>query len=192
MEPADKLFDVPVIGYRYLLVISPSNEITRAINVLKEKVEEAIGFYRYLHSQPHITLFYADLPVECERDLCEGIERGVAGHKAFTLRYDGITHFENKETIYVDPVERELIAPVRRSIVQHVRSFPRMKGIKPTDRPHLTIAAGLKPAQFEKAWEMLAPHAHVSEEQVTEVVLLRRALREGARYEHVRTFPLVG
>ncbi|HMW98315.1 MAG TPA: hypothetical protein PJ983_13755, partial [Flavobacteriales bacterium] len=59
-----------------------------------------------------------------------------------------------------------------------------------TDHPHLTIAAGLKPAQFDKAWEMLAPHAVRSEERVTEAVLLKRLLRPGTRYEPVRSFPM--
>ncbi|MBK9176521.1 MAG: 2'-5' RNA ligase family protein [Flavobacteriales bacterium] len=191
-DPNGKLFDVPVLGYRYLLVIRPSKEITAVVNVLKEKVEEAIGPYRYRHSTAHITLFYADLPVECERDLCEGIARGVEGHGAFRLHYEGITHFENKQTIYIDPVEKQPIDSVRKSVVAYARSYKRLKklGINPSDHPHLTIAAGLKPAQFERAWESLAPHELRAEEQVTEVVLLRRAMREGERYAHVRSFVL--
>ncbi len=189
-DPGAALFNLPAELYRFLLVISPSNDLSALASRLKTALAEQIGSFSGRHSIPHITLFYADLPLECERDICEGVANGVIGHKAFTLRYEGIVHFEDKKTIYVDPVDKELIAPVRRSIVRHVRSFPRMKGIKPTDRPHLTIAAGLKPAQFDKAWEMLAPHEHRSEERVTQVTLLKRLLEAGARYEHVRSFPL--
>ena len=115
----------------------------------------------------------------------------MTGHKSFTLRYNGIAHFPDKKTIYIDPVDKELIAPMRQSIVDHVRAFPSVKkGIRPTDHPHLTIAAGLRPAQFDRAWQMLASHEHTSEERVTEVVLLKRLLREGERYVHVRSFPL--
>ncbi|MBK6540521.1 MAG: 2'-5' RNA ligase family protein [Flavobacteriales bacterium] len=94
------------------------------------------------------------------------------------LRYNGITHFPDKRTIYIDLVEKEVIAPVRSSIVSEVRNYPQLsEAIRETDHPHLTIAAGLKPAQFEKASEVLMPHELRSEEQVTEVVLLRRAMR---------------
>lgn len=189
-DPGPALFDMPMALYRFLLVISPAPELSAMVSRAKRTLAQQIGSFSGLHSVPHITLFYADLPAECERDICEGIANGVIGHKAFTLRYDGIGHFADKKTIYVDPVDKELIAPVRRSIVQNVRSFPRMKGIQPTDTPHLTIAAGLKPAQFIKAWELLAPHEHTSEERVTEVVLLKRLLRPGERYQHVRSFPL--
>jgi len=186
------LFDMPVSGYRYLLVISPSKEITRAVDILKEKVEEAIGSYRYRHSKAHITLFFADLPAECERDLCEGIQRGVVGHDAFHLRYNGITHFENKQTIYIDPVDKQPINSVRKSIVAHVSSYKRLKklGINPSDRPHLTIAAGLQPNQFQAALGLLAPHAFEREDRVAEITLLRKDLRANDTYQHVRSFPL--
>jgi len=144
-DPGPGLFDVPAELYRFLLVISPSKDLSALVSRLKTALAEQIGSFSGRHSIPHITLFYADLPLECERDICEGVANGVIRHKAFTMRYEGIGHFEDKKTIYVDPVDKELIAPVRSSIVRHVRSFPRMKGIKPTDRPHLTIAAGLKP-----------------------------------------------
>lgn len=188
----DTLFDVPVSGYRYLFVISPSKEIVAAVNVLKAKVADAIGPYRYRHSKAHITMFYADLPVACERDLCEGIERGVAGHAPFYLNYDGITHFENKQTIYIDPVEKQPIDSVRKNVVAHVRSFKRLKklGINPSDHPHLTIAAGLEQGQFETAWELLAPHVFQRSDRVAELLLLKRPHRPDARYEHVRSFPL--
>jgi 2'-5' RNA ligase len=190
-DPGPPLFDLPTELYRFLLVIRPSKALCDKVSAMKSLLAEHIGSFSGRHSIAHITLFYADLPIECERDLCESIAQGVAGHRSFTLHYNGIKHFPDKRTIYIDPVQKEAIAPVRKRIVRHVRNFPRTKkGIKPTDHPHLTIAAGLKPAQFEKAWEMLEPYAHVSEEQVTEVVLLRRALREGERYVHVRTFAL--
>ena len=64
-DPASQLFHLPVNGYRYLLVISPAMDIAQAVDVLKAQVERAIGTYRYRHSKAHITLFHADLPVEC-------------------------------------------------------------------------------------------------------------------------------
>ncbi len=184
------MLKIPVVKYRFLLVISPAPELSAMVSRVKTALAEKVGSFSGRHSIPHITLFLADLPGECERDICEGVAAGIVGHKAFTLHYEGITHFEDRKTIFVHPVEQELIAPIRRSIVQHVRSFPRMKGIKPTDRAHLTIAAGLRPGQFDKAWEMLAPHELYSEERVTEVVLLKRLFHPGTVYEPVRSFSL--
>ncbi|HMC96425.1 MAG TPA: 2'-5' RNA ligase family protein, partial [Flavobacteriales bacterium] len=136
--------------------------------------------------------FYADLPAECERDVCDGVVRGCQGQLGFRLHLNGITHFPDKRTIYIDPVEKEAIGSLRGNIVAHVRTFKNIRklGVNATDHPHLTIAAGLKPHQFEQAWTMLAPHAYASEQQVVEVVLLRRDLVPGGRYERVGRFPL--
>jgi len=177
--------------HRFLLTILPSRALSSEVERLKSLVHERVGSFSGRNTVPHITLFFADLPLECEGDICEGIARGVVGHNGFLLRYNGIRHFPDKRTIYIDPVEKEAIAKVRTLIVAAMKSNEALRGsIRETDHPHLTIAAGLKPAQFEITLEMLAPHGLRSEEQVTEVVLLRRALREGERYVHVRTFPL--
>ena len=177
--------------HRYLLTILPSPALSGEVDRLKALVHERVGSFSGRNTVPHITLFFADLPLECEGAICESIAGGVVGHKGFVLHYNGITHFPDKRTIYIDPVEKEAIGPLRSSIVAHVRSYPQLnQAIRETDHPHLTIAAGLKPAQFDKAWELLAPHDVKSEERVTEVILLKRLLQPGARYEHVRSFLL--
>ncbi len=177
--------------HRFLLTILPSQALSAEVDRLKALVHERVGSFSGRNTVPHITLCFADLSAECERDICGCIARGVVGRKAFLLRYNGITHFPDKRTIFIDPVEKEAIATVRTPIVAALKANDDLReAIRETDHPHLTIAAGLKPTQFERAWERLAPHELRAQEQVTEVVLLRRELRPGARYEHVRSFPL--
>ena len=126
-----------------------------------------------------------------EQAIISAIAHGATGQHAFMLHYNGITHFPDHRTIYIDPVEKDAIASVRTPIIAALKEDVDLRdAIRETDHPHLTIAAGLKPAQFDKAWEMLAPHAVRSEERVTEAVLLKRLLRPGTRYEPVRSFPM--
>lgn len=177
--------------HRFLLTILPSPALSAEVDRLKALVHERVGSFSGRNTLPHLTLFIADLPIEFEQQICEGVERGVAGHKGFLLHYDGITHFPDKRVIYIDPVEKETLASIRTGIVASVHGYPHFaKVISVTEHPHLTIAAALKPAQFDRAWESLAPYEHRSEEPVKEVVLMRRELKSGTRYEQVRTFPL--
>jgi 2'-5' RNA ligase len=187
-----ELLEVPVRMCRFLLVIGPDERTEEQVRQWKAMLRERIGGYSGSRSVPHITLFFADLPSEWEHDVIEGVRQGCMGHHAFTLHLNGITHFPDKRTIYIDPVEKDAIAVVRKSIASHVRAFRHIKklGVNATDHPHLTIAAGLKPHQFERAWNMLAPHAYTSEQRVDEVRLLRRDLKAGAVYEVVKNFPL--
>lgn len=115
----------------------------------------------------------------------------MAGQRSFALHYRGITHFPDRRTIYIDPVEKDAIAALRAPIIAQLRQEEALRdALRETDHPHLTIAAGLKPTQFAQAWEMLAPHPHTCEERVTEVVLLKRVLKPGERYGLVQEFPL--
>jgi 2'-5' RNA ligase len=177
--------------HRFLLSILPSQALSAEVDRLKVLVHERVGSFSGRNTVPHVTLFFADLPLEYEGEVIEGITRGVVGHNGFLLRYNGIRHFPDKRTIYIDTVEKDAVATVRTPIIAALKADDTLReAIRETDHPHLTIAAGLKPAQFDKAWEMLAPHEHRSEVCVTEVVMLRRELRPGTRYEPVRSFPL--
>jgi len=177
--------------HRFLLTILPSPALAAEVDRLKVLVHEHIGSFGGRNTVPHITLCIADLPIDFEQPICEGIASGVVGLKGFVLHYSGITHFPEKKVIYIDPVEKDAIAAARERIAASLRTYPAITDVlSVTEHPHLTIAAGLKPAQFEKVWECLAPHVCTSEERVTEVVLLRRELKPGTRYEHVRSFPL--
>lgn len=176
---------------RFLLTILPCSALSAELERLKTAVHERVGSFSGRNTVPHITLCFLDLPAECEAAVIEAIAHGATGQRGFNLRYNGITHFPDKRTIYIDLVEKDAIATVRTPIITALKNNDALReAVRETDHPHLTIAAGLKPAQFDKAWEMLAPHVHRSEERVTEVVLLKRLLQPGTRYEPVRSFPL--
>jgi len=177
--------------HRHLLTILPSPALSAEVDRLKALVHGRVGSFTGRSTVPHITLCFLDLPGEQEPSIVDVIANSAKGQSSFALRYQGITHFPDKRTIYIDPVEKEAIAAVRTPVVVALMANEVLRdAIRETDHPHLTIAAGLKPAQFDEAWKLLAPHALKSEERVTEVVLLKRLLQAGTRYEHVRSFPL--
>ena len=185
------LFVQEAVVVRFLIMIDPGPTIAQEVMGLRERLHAGIGAFTGAATLPHLTLCLADLPYEYIRDVSEGVSIGCLGQRPFDLRFEGIRHFDDKRTIYIDPVQKDAIATVRTSIVTTLKGNDLLReAIRETDHPHLTIAAGLKPAQFDKAWELLAPHEHTSDERVCEVILLKRLLQQSARYEHVRSFPL--
>ena len=177
--------------HRFLLTILPSPALSVEVERLKSMVHERVGSFSGRNTVPHITLCFLDVTGYREPAIIEAIAHGASSTRGFTLHYNGITHFPDKRTIYIDLVEKDAVAAVRAPIIATLKANDALReAIRETDHPHLTIAAGMKPAQFERAWETLAPHELRVEEQVTEVVLLRRALREGERYAQVRSFAL--
>lgn len=177
--------------HRFLLTILPATVLAAEVQRLRDLLHPQIGGFSGRNTSPHITLCFLDLPEVHEQAIISAIAHGATGQHAFMLHYNGITHFPDHRTIYIDPVEKDAIASVRTPIIAALKEDVDLRdAIRETDHPHLTIAAGLKPAQFDKAWEILAPHAVRSEERVTEAVLLKRLLRPGTRYEPVRSFPM--
>lgn len=179
--------------YRYLIAILPSPALAAEVTRRRAALLPAIGPFGGSRTAPHITLCLLDLPDGNEAAIMEAVADGVASCPSFNLRYSGITHFPERRTIYIDPVQKNDIGMVRSAIIAMLMADPGLRNaVRETKHPHLTIAAGLKPVQFNTAWALLAPHEHASEERVSEVVLLKRLLREGERYEPLRTFALRG
>jgi 2'-5' RNA ligase len=122
------LFDVPETSRsRFLLVIEPTVEVNATVLAWKQTLRERIGGYSGSRSIPHITLFYADLPDAYEADVRTGVARGCVGQQPFTLHLNGITHFPDKRTIFIDPVETTTIAEARIRVVEQVRAFPHVR-----------------------------------------------------------------
>lgn len=179
-----------IATHRYLVLVAPSPAITEQVVRLREQLHARIGHFGGGQLMPHLTLFLADLPEELGAAVAEGVEEGVRTAQPFTLHYAGITHFPDRRTIYIDPVEKDTIAQVREPLVAAVKAQEAVAPhVRATEHPHLTIAAGLKPAKFEVAWSMLAPHAFTGGHAVRSVLLLRRELWPGARYAVLREFP---
>jgi 2'-5' RNA ligase len=177
---------------RFLLTILPPAALAAEVVDLRERLHARIGSFSGRNLQPHITLCFLDLPDAYEAAIIRALEGGVAGQRSFTLHYRGITHFPDRRTIYIDPVEKEAIAAVRTPVIASLKDVAALgPTVRETDHPHLTIAAGLKPVQFEKAWGMLGLYSVDATSQVGEVVLLKRLLKQGERYMPVRSFPLV-
>ena len=176
--------------HRFLLTILPAPALAAEVERLRTVLNDRIGSFSGRHNPPHITLCFLDLPEENEEVILKAITRGTAGRSAFDLHYHGITHFPDKRTIYIDPVEKEAIAMVRAPIIAAMKANDALReAVRETDHPHLTIAAGLTPGQFEKAWEMLAQHELHREERVKGLVLFKRVLKPGERYTQLRSFP---
>jgi 2'-5' RNA ligase len=189
-QPA--LFDTSVEIFRYLVVISPSQQMIGDVARLKANVAQAIGPFRSEKAIAHITLLYAYLPIHYERDIMAAITRAVADHQPFEVLFNGIGHFPDKTSVFIDPVEKAPIIAVRKSIRRSIQGNPALKrlGIHATSQPMITMARHLEPEQFHLAWQALAPHQYHQNEQIDQVILLRGGQREGEKYQQVGTFML--
>lgn len=177
--------------HRFLIALLPGPSLSAEVMRIREALHARIGHFSGREVPPHITLCLADLQEESGHAVVEAITRGMNGLRPIDLRLEGITHFPDRRTIYIDPVEKAAIAQVREPIADALREVPAIVGgLLVTDHPHLTIAAGLKPDAFMEAWHMLAPHRFTATERISAVTLLYRPLQPGGVYTVHSVFPM--
>ena len=188
------LFDSLVYTCEYRVVIDPASAILARVMEWRQLLKERIGVFGGCYRIPGIPLLEAELPPDYERALCDAIWRGSAGLAPFRLHLGGFAHTDDRRSIYIDVQQKDAVGPLRQRIADHVRANRRIKklGVQVADRTVLPIATGLKAAQFEVAWGLLAPHPFTGEVRVHDVVLLKRELADTSLDEHVRTFALEG
>ncbi|MBL7963713.1 MAG: hypothetical protein JNM31_07685 [Flavobacteriales bacterium] len=188
------LFDALVYTNEYRLVIDPAGAVLARVLEWRQLLKERIGVFKGYHRMPGIPLLEAELPPNYERALGESIWRGSAGLAPFRLHMNGFAHTPDRRTIYIDVAEKDAVAPLRQRIADHVRADRGIKklGVQVAAHVMLPLATGLKAAEFEQAWSLLAPHPFTGEVRVHDVVLLKRELADTSLDEHVRTFALEG
>jgi 2'-5' RNA ligase len=178
--------------HRYLLVIPPSPEVSAAVESMRERLHARIGGFSGRNLAPHITLFLSDAADGWDHALADALAAAAARMPAFGLSYTGITHFPDRRTIYIDPVEKEAIAALREGMARAASGVIAIReGLRITEHPHLTIAAGLKPAQFDAAWDLLRPHAFGAQHRAGHLLLLKRALKPSGLYAEIARMRLV-
>ncbi|MBX2974203.1 MAG: hypothetical protein KF797_13995, partial [Flavobacteriales bacterium] len=137
-------------------------------------------------------LFSSELPPEYEGPLADAIARGSTGFPPFALSLAGITHSDDRKSIWIELAEKGTIAALRQRLVDNVRANRRIKklGVSVEEHPRLVIASGLKADQFNSAWALLANQTATIQQRVSDVVLMKRELDTTSIDQHVRTFPL--
>lgn len=177
--------------HRYLLVIPASPHVSATVVAMREQLHARIGGFGGRNLMPHITLFFSDAADGLEDELVAVISAVSERSAGFRLSFRGITHFPDRRTIYIDPIEKRTIAAVRAKVAHAASTIHGIQaGLHVTDHPHLTIAAGLKPTQFEQAWSILAPHAFAAEHAVGHLLLLKRSLVPAEPYAVIARIPL--
>ncbi len=190
--PQPTLFDTSVEIWRYLLIIRPSARTVHEVARVKKRIAEHIGTFRGEHAVAHITLLYNYLPLAYERDLCDVIRAGVAGHTAFHLSLTGPEHFPDQRSVHLSVVDRQPLVQLRKSIMARSRSYPRLKELAAhaTKADRLIIASHLAPGQFEAAMDISRTLTPGRSERITRLWLLRGAQGKPGPYVEVDSFPL--
>ena len=159
---------------------------------------------RYLHrlfgaefsarwSKTHITLTMLRMEQGNEVRLCQILREVCAGHQAFDLHFSGYGHFVESRTVFVNPVEKEIIASLASDLAHFVRVDTEMarRAVFMSIDPHMTIAKSLfQNNWFHMAWNVFKDRTYARQMRADKIILLRRGMSPRTAYEPVAEFML--
>jgi 2'-5' RNA ligase len=168
----------------YLLVLNPHEELRERIGQVKKEFAETYGAPGAVWSKAHLTLARFKQLDMMEERILNRLKVVAMAQYPFKVELRDFGSFPS-HTIYITVTTKE---PVR-DLVKQIKPWQRLlkldKDNKPhfIDEPHLTVARGLQPWQYEKGWLEYSQKHFTGRFIADGMILLKR--REGDKGYHV-------
>lgn len=182
--------------FEYLLVFSCDTVTEAVIHNVKRYFEDNYGCRNASKKPPHLTLFNCIMHENKTDALVRRIGT-VAGQIApFQMRLTKYARYENG-TFYIDVDDADsqlvlqMVKILKAETGEHVRKWAPAENHYCAD-PHFTVAKNMTEQQMAMAVRDWHNRDFDMSFKVNEMVLLRRSLIKGARFEAVSRFPLLG
>ena len=182
----------PISVFEYLLIISPSQEIKRYVNMLKRIFADRYGCTIAASSAPHITMGNWGRSDYDQAKIIASIGRFADTISPFIAHFDGLGNFK-PETIFVNVLNKKPIEEISKGLKTSTKALFE-KHVEFRNNAHLTVARKMELRQFESAWSEWKDEEFKASCEVNEMILLRKSVgKEGRdKYRTIANFPLRG
>jgi len=171
----------------YLIILSPSDEISEQIEQHKQATAKIIGNYDSLNSKAHISIkpMPRRKPYMAEPELA-GLRANVKLLPPVTLVIDGFDFFNHGEEY------RTVYAKIQSSAftTQWFKALKKALNIKDYLVPHITVARNIHKNDFDKLWPHFRKTKWVQDFEVNKLTILQReALNTFAQWDVLMEIP---
>ncbi|MAL16391.1 MAG: hypothetical protein CL670_10560 [Balneola sp.] len=169
-----------------LIVIEPPKEIVEYIALLKKEISEEFGDFTSRYSTAHVTVNDFLVADERMKPVLSAIEKHISEFKAFSIRLNGFSSFENGNTIFVNvevPDSYNSLIDEFEILRQEVVKTKK-KNFYNSRTPHITIANQLANSSFKELKKRFSPIHFNHEFSVEKLVILKRDKNLG-KFEHI-------
>ena len=182
--------------FEYLLVFSCDKLTEALVHNVKRYFEENYGCRNAVNLIPHLNLFYCNIHESKADRLVQGFQKVARHVQPFKVSFTSFEQYE-QGTFYIDLESKssgnvlEIVRKLRSEVAAHVRQLAPAE-YKFCDDPHLTVARNMSSWQTQRAASDWLHKDFDASFEAQELLLLRRSLIDGSRYETVSRFPLLG
>ncbi|NIJ54766.1 2'-5' RNA ligase family protein [Dyadobacter arcticus] len=182
--------------YEYLLVLSCDKVTEALIHNVKRYFEENYGCHYAANLIPHLTLFKCTIHESKVDRIIQGFSKVARHMSPLQIALTQFNKYENG-TFYVDLESDaseevlEFVKKLRNEVGNHVKQWAPAE-YHFCDDPHITVARNMTAPQTESAVMDWLYREFQASFEASEIKLMRRSLINGAKYETVARFPLLG
>ncbi|OEK00836.1 hypothetical protein BFP97_04625 [Roseivirga sp. 4D4] len=135
--------------YYYLIVINPSDHVSKEVRWIKSEFAERYGRYKSLYSLPHITITNFFQSLDRNDRILECIADTVSTIPAFDVSLSGFDFFDSNNTLFIDIEDKTSLVSLYSSLwCELYLNWVPLSFFKSTYIPHLTIGRTLSSRQF--------------------------------------------
>jgi|GEM_PF-5939128 len=173
-----ELFDIPKVVtttlYEYLIIITPSDEITRYVKKMNAEVNKVLG--NEIKDPPfkaHITLVYYKGPLNMDELFMTAVNELAAQTKCFTVKINGFDYFEDNpdsNTVFLSIENKKDVAQIHEFLISRtqlpIHDFT----------PHISIKRHVKSGRTPIVKEFLGKIDYHTEFLCDRVSILKREI----------------
>lgn len=179
----------------FLIVINPSDDIGKDVELFKTEFYEIFGSYPSRHSEPHITVADIHCLPKNEDKVISSIRNNHPKTGSFLVDINGFSDYEGNgnRVIHMHVKQSEEFEKLEKYYKQMKMVIHRYKKrYYVSDSPHITIARGLRREVFETAKRVYLPRPYQNSFEAKSLIILRREIedKKATRYEKFGEIPL--
>lgn len=169
--------------YEFLFVINLPEAINEYVKHLKDEFYEEFGYFPSRGSKPHITISKFPLLEKQPVAIISFLKRSFQEISPFEININGFDSFPSSRTIYLN-VEDSTYLDKLKAPFNYIREDfkPKKYFHVLKDKPHVTIARGLRSGIFDEAVEDYLLRAYVNSFLVEKLIVLRREVLGTGKY----------
>jgi 2'-5' RNA ligase len=175
--------------YEYLLVLAPHEELRDRILKIKEEFGETYKSLTAKNTRPHITLVKFLTWGMMEEKIVQRLQHISMGIRPFKVELKDYGSYPT-HSIFINVTTKVPVQNLVKELKEAQHLLKSVNEYKPhfIDDPHLILARGLKPWQYESGWLEYSHRQFTGRFMADGMLLLKRVAGEKGAYQVAKRF----
>lgn len=162
----------------YKVQLHPSQIVAMYVRQCKQYVHQRVGKFKFISSEPHISLFSFEADEQNEPQLIKALRKASDQVARFKVALNGFSHYAQSKTIFLKVENADQVTHLNQLFYICFLTAAAEMGIEivnegVSDRPHLTIGSGFDNKDFVSLYGVFSNEKYRQEFSADQAVMLK-------------------